>query len=214
MSTDVVIAVDGPSASGKGTISRRLAAHYRLPHLDTGLLYRAVGHAVLARGGDPADAEQAEAVARTLDLALLADGQLRSEAVGSAASKVAVHSGVRQALLGLQRRFARQPGGAVLDGRDIGTVIVPQASAKLFVTASPATRALRRHAELRGTGQAVALEAVLAEIEARDARDSSRSDAPLRAAPDALLLDTTDLDIERAVQLAVELVDQQIGSRA
>jgi cytidylate kinase len=205
----VIIAVDGPAASGKGTIARALARHYRLPHLDTGLLYRAVGIGVIRAGGDPGDAATALA-ACDFPASLLEDPALRDEAATSASSKVSVHPAVRAALLERQRAFAGQPGGAVLDGRDIGTVIAPQAEAKLFVTARSEVRAQRRERELAGRGVSPGLEAVLADILARDARDSGRDAAPLRRADDADLLDTSDLDIEQAVQRAIALVETRL----
>ncbi|CAN5164332.1 (d)CMP kinase [soil metagenome] len=205
----MIIAVDGPAASGKGTIGRALAKHYGLPHLDTGLLYRAVGIAVLRHGGDPENADDA-LKACDFSTAMLDDPEIRSEAASRAASAVSAHRDVRAALLERQRAFARQPGGAVLDGRDIGTVIAPEADAKLFVTASPAVRAERRFAELTGRGVHVVLDHVLADIEARDARDSGRSVAPLRQAPDADLLDTTNLTIADAVRQAISLVEAQV----
>lgn len=201
----MIIAVDGPAASGKGTIAKALAAHFRLPHLDTGLLYRAVGLATTRMGGDP-DNEDGALRACTFEEAFLADPELRSEAAGSLASRVSVHPGVRAALLKRQRDFANQPRGAVLDGRDIGTVIAPDADVKLFVTASPEARAARRHLEDSTRDYA----AMLAEIVARDARDSGRAEAPLRPADDALLLDTTDLTIGAAVQRAIALVEARI----
>jgi len=207
----VIIAVDGPASSGKGTVARALARHYGLPHLDTGLLYRAVGMTVLAGDGDPADPVAAEA-ATDFPAALLDDPALRSESAGRAASIVSAHPGVRAALLARQRDFACQPGGAVLDGRDVGTVIAPAADAKLFVTASPEIRARRRHAELIGRGEAVPYETVLADILARDARDSGRAAAPLARAADAALLDTGDLTIDAAVQRAISLVEARIGA--
>jgi len=203
----MIIAVDGPAASGKGTIARALAAHYILPHLDTGLLYRAVGLGVLRAGGDPSSAADAIAACR-FTAAALHDPQLKSEAAGMAASLVSAHPEVRAALLDRQRRFAAQPGGAVLDGRDIGTVIAPGAHAKLFVTASAEVRATRRHAELTGHGMDVHYDAVLRDIHARDERDSGRSAAPLRMAADAALLDTSDLDIAQAIAAAIGLVER------
>jgi len=200
----VIIAVDGPAASGKGTIARALARHYGLPHLDTGVLYRAVGVGVRRRGGNPMDAADALAACR-FDDALLADPELRSEAAGGLASQVSAHSEVRSALLERQRAFAAQPGGAVLDGRDIGTVIAPGADAKLYVTASPHVRAGRRHAELGSGGASFA--DVLADIEARDRRDAHRAAAPLTQAHDADLLDTSNLSIDAAVQRAIALVE-------
>ncbi len=205
----MIIAVDGPAASGKGTIARALAAHYGLPHLDTGLLYRAVGVSVARAASDPDNPADALAGCAFPD-SLLDDPELRSEAAGPLASRVSRHPGVRAALLQRQRDFAHQPGGAVLDGRDIGTVIVPEADAKLFVTASVDVRSLRRHAELTGT----TLGAIAAEIAARDARDSGRADAPLRQAQDADLLDTSDLSIGAAVQSAIALVDARLKGRS
>ncbi|MBT2185535.1 (d)CMP kinase [Sphingobium nicotianae] len=204
----MIIAVDGPAASGKGTIARALAAHYHLPLLDTGLLYRAVGVSVALAGGDPDDPQDAERACAFPD-SLLDDPALRSEEAGPLASRVSRHPGVRAALLDRQRAFADQPGGAVLDGRDIGTVIAPHADAKLYVTASVAVRAQRRHAELPGT----TLEAIAADIEARDARDMGRADAPLMQATDADLLDTSDLSIGAAVQSAIALVDARLKDR-
>lgn len=205
----MIIAVDGPAASGKGTIARALAAHYGLPHLDTGLLYRAVGVSVARRGGNPDDPDDALAACDFPD-ELLADPELRSEEAGPLASRASRHPGVRAALLDRQRAFAAQPGGAVLDGRDIGTVIAPEADAKLFVTASVAVRARRRHAELA----AESLESIAAEIAARDKRDMERADAPLKQAEDADLLDTSDLSIGAAVQRAIALVEARLQDRA
>jgi len=204
----MIIAVDGPAASGKGTIASALAAHYGLPLLDTGLLYRAVGVMVAQAGGDPDDPDDALAGCAFPD-SLLADPALRSAAAGPLASRVSRHPPVRAALLERQRAFARQPGGAVLDGRDIGTVIVPDADAKLFVTASLEERGRRRHAEFSD----VPLDAVIAEIAARDARDSGRAVAPLRQADDADLLDTSNLGIGAAVQRAIALVDARLEGR-
>ena len=201
----MIIAVDGPAASGKGTIARALAVHYDLPHLDTGLLYRAVGVATARAGRDP-DAEADAVAGCRIDETLLTDPELRSEAAGALASRVSRHPAVRAALLEYQQTFARQPGGAVLDGRDIGTVIAPDADAKLFVTASTEVRAQRRHREDALTDY----DAILADIEARDARDSGRSAAPLRQADDADLLDTTDMTIGAAVQRAIALVEARI----
>jgi cytidylate kinase len=205
----VIIAVDGPAASGKGTIARALAAHYGLPHLDTGLLYRAVGIGVIRAGGDPSSEADALKVC-AFPVALLDDPALRDEAATQAASLVSVHPAVRAALLQRQRDFAAQPGGAVLDGRDIGTVIVPQAEAKLFVTARPEIRAERRHRELDQRGASPGYDAVLADIRARDDRDSGRDAAPLRQAADADLLDTSELDIAQAVQRALALVEARL----
>ncbi len=201
----MIIAVDGPAASGKGTIARALAAHYHLPHLDTGLLYRAVGVATDRVGLNP-DIEADAAACTQIDAALLADPALRSEAAGALASRVSKHPAVRAALLAYQQDFAHQPGGAVLDGRDIGTVIAPDADAKLFITAAPEVRAKRRHLEDSHADYA----AILADIVARDERDSGRSAAPLRQAEDADLLDTSDLTIAAAVQRAIALVEARI----
>lgn len=206
----LIIAVDGPAASGKGTIARALARQYGLPHLDTGKLYRAVGLSVRLAGGDPADAVVAERHARDLDPLLLDEPDLMSSANAESASIVSAHPGVRSVLLDRQRVFASQPGGAVLDGRDIGTVIAPDAHAKLFVTASPEERARRRHAELLRSGDTRDFVTVLADIAARDARDSNRAVAPLHRADDAALLDTTELGIDAAVQRAIALVSAAI----
>ncbi len=201
----MIIAVDGPAASGKGTIAKALAEHYGLPMLDTGLLYRAVGLTLLRAGQDPADEAAAEAACGFSD-DIMRDPAIRSEAVGQAASQASAHPAVRAALLKRQRDFAGQPGGAVLDGRDIGTVIAPDAKAKLFVTASAQARAHRRAKEEGG----VSFDAILADIKARDERDSSRGAAPLRQAEDADLLDTTDLTIGASVQRAIALVEARI----
>ncbi|WP_066719240.1 (d)CMP kinase [Sphingomonas pituitosa] len=204
----MIIAVDGPAASGKGTIARALARHYNLPHLDTGLLYRAVAATVLREGLDPA--READAVAACgFEDALLADPALRTDEVGQTASIVSAHPLVRAALLARQKRFAQQPGGALLDGRDIGTVIAPDAEVKLFVKATPMIRAQRRHLELRKNGINVSLDKVLADIRARDERDSKRSEAPLVQADDAVTLDTSFLSIDAAVQRAIEIVERR-----
>jgi len=205
----MIIAVDGPTASGKGTIARALAARFGLPHLDTGLLYRAVGRQCLLAGGnpdDPADALGACAFAP----ALLEDPVLRAEETGGLASRASVHPGVRAALFERQRAFATQPGGAVLDGRDIGTVIAPEADAKLFVTASVAARAGRRFLEMAARGLPVTLDEIEADLALRDARDRGRSAAPLTAAPDALLLDNSELSPEASVAEAVRLVESRL----
>lgn len=207
----LIIAVDGPAASGKGTIARALARRYGLPHLDTGKLYRATGLAVRIAGGSPDDAVAAVQAAAHLDPALLDDPELMSSENAQAASIVSAHPAVRAALLAVQRAFAAQPGGAVLDGRDIGTVIAPDASAKLFVTATPLVRAERRHAELARAGDKRDLATVLADIAARDSRDSGRAAAPLLRAADAALLDTTELGIDAAVQRAISLVETAIA---
>jgi cytidylate kinase len=209
----MIIAVDGPAASGKGTIARALARHYGLPHLDTGLLYRAVGIAVLEAGGDPTSAGDALQAAHHLSSAL-DDPGLKSEAAGKAASMVSVHPAVRAALLDRQKHFADQAGGAVLDGRDIGTVIAPHADAKLFVTASADVRAQRRHDELVRMGLSIHYDAVLNDIRARDERDSARAAAPLRMADDAVLLDTSTLSIDAAIAAAIALVEDRPFSAA
>lgn len=208
----LIIAVDGPAASGKGTIARALAHRYGLPHLDTGKLYRATGLAVRLAGHSPEDAEAAARAAERLDPDLLDDPDLMSSDNAQAASIVSAHPAVRAALLAVQRAFAGQPGGGVLDGRDIGTVIAPDAPAKLFVTATPLVRAQRRHAELTRSGDPRDLATVLADIEARDARDSGRSTAPLVRAADAALLDTSELAIDAAVQRAIALVESAIAA--
>lgn len=202
----MIIAVDGPAASGKGTIARALAKHYRLPHLDTGLLYRAVALTVIRNELNP-DIEADCFAACDFDESILADPELRNDDIGKTASIVSAHPLVRTALLHRQRRFANQPGGAVLDGRDIGTVIAPNADAKLFVKATPSIRAKRRHLELRQQGSNVSIDKVLADIRARDLRDSQRATAPLVLANDAALLDTSFLSIESAIQRAIELVE-------
>lgn len=205
----MIIAVDGPTASGKGTIAKALAAHYGLPHLDTGLLYRAVGRQVFLDGGDPDKAGDALA-ACTFPDGLLLDPELRTEASGGLASRVSVHASVRQALYERQRSFALQPGGAVLDGRDIGTVIAPDADVKLFVTASTEARAQRRWKEMQARGEAVTLIEIEDDLHRRDERDRSRAEAPLRAAEDAVLLDTSELGPQEAVAAAIALVDQAL----
>jgi CMP/dCMP kinase len=204
---DFVIAVDGPAASGKGTIANRLGAAYGLPVLDTGLLYRAVGVLTERAGRDLDDAAAAAATAAALSAGLLDDPAFRTRAAGEAASRVAVHPQVRQALLAFQRDFAATPGGAVLDGRDIGTVIAPAAPAKLFVTAAAEVRAERRWKQLAGQGEQVAFEDVLADIRIRDARDSGRDSAPLTRAPDAVLLDTSQMSIDEAADAARRIVE-------
>jgi len=208
----MIIAVDGPAASGKGTIARALAAHYDLPHLDTGLLYRAVGLGVLRSGGDPGNPAHAFRACHFAD-ELLHDPAIRSEATGSAASMVSAHPQVRAALIERQRAFAAQPGGAVLDGRDIGTVIAPHAHAKLYVTADAAVRAHRRHVEHERAGRHTAYDLVLADILARDERDAKRATAPLRQAEDADLLDTSTLSIETAVAQAIAFVEMQLAGK-
>ena len=208
MNPPLIIAVDGPAASGKGTIAARLARTWGLPFLDTGLLYRAVGLGVLDAGGSLDDVATAVAVARTLKAESLSDTErLTSGAAGEAASRVAGYPGVRAALLEFQKAFAAQPGGAVLDGRDIGTVIAPDAPAKLFVTATAEVRALRRWKQLTGRGDAIAYEDMLADIVRRDERDSGRGAAPMVQADDAVLLDTTEMDIEAAFDAARRIVE-------
>lgn len=202
----MILAIDGPAASGKGTLAKRLAAHFGLPHLDTGLLYRGVAMALLDRGDALGDEAAAERAAQALAPALLDDPRLRERAMGEAASVVAAQPRVRAALVAFQRAFAATPGGAVLDGRDIGTVICPEADVKLFVTASPEVRARRRALELRTRGQPSDEAEILADIRIRDARDAGRADAPLRAAPDAELLDTSDLTIDEVFAKALALV--------
>jgi len=210
----VIIAIDGPAASGKGTIARRLAQHLGLPHLDTGLLYRAVARALMDFGHPLDDEAAAVRAAQALDLRHLDEARLRDRALGEGASIVAALPAVRAALADWQRGFAARPGGAVLDGRDIGTVICPHATVKIFVTAAPEERARRRFQELRGRGEDVSYDAVLDDIRRRDARDQGRAAAPLVAAADARLLDTTRLSIEAAFQAAVALVDAARQDRA
>lgn len=203
----MIIAVDGPTASGKGTIARALAAHYGLPHLDTGLLYRAVGRQVFLDGGNPDDGGDALAATSFPD-GLLLDPQLRSEETGGLASRVSVHPSVRQALYERQRAFATQAGGAVLDGRDIGTVIAPDATVKLFVTASVDARAERRWKEMREHGRDVTLAEITADIRSRDERDANRADAPLRVAQGAVVIDTSSMDVGEAIAVAIGAVEQ------
>ena len=206
----MIIAVDGPTASGKGTIAKALAAHFGLPHLDTGLLYRAVGLQCALNGGNPDSPDDALAACDFPDQ-LLTDPELRSEACGGLASRVSLHPGVRRALYERQRAFATQPGGAVLDGRDIGTVIAPEAEVKLFVVASVTARAERRFKEMQAAGRTVALAEIAADLEARDARDRTRSEAPLVAASDAVLLDTSDVGRDAAIARAIELANARLG---
>ena len=208
---DMIIAVDGPAASGKGTIARALARHYDLPYMDTGLLYRSVALVLWRFGGDAGNEFEALRAVEGIEQISVDDEELRSETVGQLASKVSAYPSVREALMERQRSFAAQDGGAVLDGRDIGTVICPGASAKLFVTASPEVRAERRHKEIVGRGIDAHYEDVLIDIRARDERDSGRSAAPLVQAEDADLLDTTSLGIEEAIAAAIAMVEKQIG---
>ena len=207
----LTIAIDGPAASGKGTLARRIAAHYGLSCLDTGLIYRAVGRDVLERGGSLDDEAAAVAAARALVPATLDDPGLRSADMGDAASVVARYPSVRTIVLDFQRQFAAQEPGAVLDGRDIGTVVLPDAMVKIYVTADVAVRAHRRHAEQAARGEPVSVDQVLATLKARDARDMGRPVAPLRQADDAILLDTTHLDVEAALAAALALICAKIG---
>lgn len=206
----MIIAVDGPTASGKGTIAKALAAHFGLPHLDTGLLYRAVGRQCWLDRGNPDDPADALAATAFPD-ALLDDPALRSEETGGLASRVSLHPAVRQALFERQRAFATQPGGAVLDGRDIGTVIAPEAEAKLFVVASVAARAERRYREMQERGEAVTLAAIEADLAERDRRDATRTAAPLVAAADAVELDTSSLARTDAIAQAIAMVQARTG---
>lgn len=206
-----VIAVDGPAASGKGTIARALGRHFRLPHLDTGALYRAVALAALKSGTQLADGPATGLLADALDLSLLEDPALRDAGTAEAASRISAHPEVRAALLAFQRSFAAQPGGAVLDGRDIGSVIAPDADVKLFVTAKPEVRARRRFLELQAAGREAREEAILEDILARDARDTTRADAPLVRPADSDLLDTSDFSIAAAVQQAIDMVSARLG---
>ncbi|MGE0765340.1 MAG: (d)CMP kinase [Hyphomicrobiaceae bacterium] len=207
----MIIAIDGPAASGKGTLAKRIAAHFGFACLDTGLLYRAVARDVRARRGTLEHEADAAEAARTLDFASLADPALRLAGAGEAASVVAKYPSVRRALLDLQRKFAAQSPGAVLDGRDIGTVVCPDADIKIFVTADLEVRARRRFDEMISQGGATTYEAVVDLIRQRDERDTSRADAPMRAAPDADLLDTTEMDIEAAFEAAVEMIKRRIS---
>lgn len=208
-----MIAIDGPAASGKGTLAKRLAEHFSLPHLDTGLLYRAVAHALIEVGEPLDDPQKAEHAARHLHLDALKNPALRGAQMGEAASVVAAFPEVRQALIAFQRSFAAQSEGAVLDGRDIGTVIYPQARIKLFVTASAQERARRRFNELQKRGDSTPYEVVLEGIRQRDARDSSRESAPLMAAPDAYFLDTTQLDAEQAFSHACAYITSVLTTK-
>jgi len=210
----MIVAIDGPAASGKGTIARRLAAHYRLPHLDTGLLYRATAASLLQADKDLHDVEAAVAAARGLGLTEFDEDMLRGAKMSEAASVVAAMPDVRAALVRAQRDFAARPGGAVLDGRDIGTVICPDADVKIFVTATPAARAQRRALELMRRGEKIDYASVLADIARRDARDAGRADAPMRAAPDAVTLDTTRFDIDASFARAVEIVETRVSRTA
>ena len=208
----MIIAVDGPTASGKGTIAAQLAKHYGLKRLDTGSLYRAVGLAVLDAGGEPGDEAAAVAAAEALDLGAIDESRIRSSAAGLAASKVAAIPAVRAVLRRAQRAFAADPAGAVLDGRDIGTVICPDADVKLYVTASLAERTRRRLGELQRRGEQISFEELERQIAERDARDTNRADSPLRQAEGAHLLDTTSLSIETAAEAAFAIVDAALSS--
>lgn len=204
-----VIAIDGPAASGKGTLARRLAEYYKLPHLDTGLLYRATACALIDEGLSLEDALAAEEAARGLSLNEFDSERLRSREIGEASSVVASIPAVRAALIEMQQNFAARPEGAVLDGRDIGTVICPNARIKIFVTASPETRAQRRALELAGRGEPADYNLILEDVRKRDARDSARQTAPLKQAPDAILIDTTELDKDAVFARALKIVDQR-----
>jgi len=212
----IVIAIDGTFSSGKGTLGKKLSAHYGLPYLDTGKLYRATAKAVLDVGGDVENSGDAAKAAKALDVSGLDDPILKSGPIGAAASKVSVHPEVRAALLDVQRNFAANPntGGGILDGRDIGTVICPDATVKLYVTARAEIRAARRHKELIGYGEDISYETVLAQLHERDGRDMNRETAPLRPADDAHLLDTSGLDIEAAFAAAVKICDAVMAAKA
>jgi CMP/dCMP kinase len=210
----MIIAIDGPAASGKGTLGKRLAAHYGLRHLDTGLIYRAVAKSLLDAGHSPGNRARALAAAEAIDPSRFDEATLKSQAVGEAASQVSAIAEVRRALLAFQRSFGRTPPGAVLDGRDIGTVIFPDADVKIFVTATPQVRARRRAVELQAAGGMVNEQEVLADILRRDERDTSRAAAPLKPAPDAHLLDTTHLDIDAAFRAAIDIVEAVRAGRA
>ncbi|MGH6818828.1 MAG: (d)CMP kinase [Methylovirgula sp.] len=209
----MIIAIDGPAASGKGTLARRLAQDLNLPQLDTGLLYRATARALLDQGHGLNDVAAAVAAARGLALTDFDAEALRGRQMGEAASIVAAIAEVREALIEMQRSFARRPGGAVLDGRDIGTVICPEAEVKIFVTASPETRASRRALELKGQGETIDYAEILEDIRRRDARDAGRTAAPLRAAHDAVVLDTTKLDIDAAFKAARAIVERRVAKQ-
>jgi cytidylate kinase len=209
----MIIAIDGPAASGKGTLGKRLAAHYALRHLDTGLIYRAVAKAVLDAGRRPDDVVAAIAAAKSLDPSRFDEIALKTHTIGEAASVVSAFPQVRAELLAFQREFAGRPPGAVLDGRDIGTVICPDADIKIFVTAQAEARARRRTAEYRAQGREIDENEVLADIRRRDQRDQGRSAAPLRQAPDAHLLDTTHLDIDAAIRAAIDIVEATRAGR-
>ncbi|HEY8603369.1 d(CMP) kinase [Tsuneonella suprasediminis] len=208
----MIIAIDGPTASGKGTIAKALAAHFGLPHLDTGLLYRAVGRQVFLDGGDPDDPVDALAATTFAD-ELLGDPHLRTEECGGLASRVSIHPTVRQALFERQRAFAEQPGGAVLDGRDIGTVIAPDADVKLFITASVDARAMRRWKEMQARGVRITFDEIAEDLRRRDERDMGRKDAPLRVANGAYVIDTSELTIDQALAAAIDAAEEALKSR-
>jgi CMP/dCMP kinase len=210
----MIIAIDGPAASGKGTLARRIAKHYGLNYLDTGLIYRAVARDVLRAGKAAADPAAAVAAARALDPGSLEDPSLKDRGIADNASIVAGHPEVRAVLLQFQRNFAHRSPGAVMDGRDIGTVVCPDADAKLFITAAPDVRAFRRHRELMGKGETVTLGHVLEVIQKRDARDSARETAPMKAADDASLLDTSNLSIIAAFEAALRLIEVKLAGRS
>jgi cytidylate kinase len=210
----IVIAVDGPAASGKGTIARALARHFGLPHMDTGMLYRAVALSMFRFGGDPGSEFEAVRACEGIAQVDPTDAELRSEAVSSIASRISAYAGVRSVLLERQRNFADQASGAVLDGRDIGTVIAPQAAVKLFITASAEVRAQRRVRELLERGMPAHFEDVLVDIHARDARDAGREAAPLKQAEDAELIDTSEMEIDEAIAVAIALAENKIGALA
>ena len=211
----ITIAIDGPTASGKGTLARRLAHHFGYHCLDTGLLYRAVGMTVAKEGGNPADPDSAIPVAQSLDTSQLSDdNELRTDVAGQYASQCSTIPGVREALLRFQREFAAREPGSVLDGRDIGTVICPDAPVKLYITASAEVRAQRRHAELERRGKPMAYEAVLLDIKARDDRDMNRATAPLKPASDAITLDTTTMNADEAFAAALKIVTERLSARS
>ena len=209
----MIIAIDGPAASGKGTLGKRLASHYGLAHLDTGLIYRAVAKALIDAGQSPGDVKAAAAAAKALDPSHFDEVALKAHSISEAASIVSAIPEVRDALLAFQREFAARPPGAVLDGRDIGSVICPNADVKIYVTATPEVRARRRSAEYRAQGRNIDEAAVLADIRKRDERDQNRAAAPLRRAPNAHLLDTTNLDIDAAIRAAVDIVEASRAGR-
>ena len=209
----MIIAIDGPAASGKGTLGKRLAAHYGLAHLDTGLIYRAVAKALIDAGQSPSDVKAAAAAAKALDPSHFDEVALKAHSISEAASIVSAIPEVREALLAFQREFAARPPGAVLDGRDIGTVICPNADVKIYVTATPDVRARRRVAEYRAQGRNIDEAAVLADIRTRDDRDQNRTIAPLKRASDAYLLDTTHLDIDAAIRAAIDIVEASRAGR-